>query len=321
MRRPLVLSALAVVGLAATSTAAASSPPDGGWSFTDDLGVTIELDEAPTRVVALTDVAYSLMNYGVEPVGVFGYSGFADDVRFDGFDTSEITELGAIYGEINLEALAALDPDLVVTHAYPVDADGTFDPEEPLYGFADLDQQAEVEAIAPVAAIAMAGSAADVIERTTEFSLALGADDELVAEARTEFDAAAEALTAAADPDVDVLALYAESDGVWAAKAPDDPGLRFYSELGVSFADPVGDGYYWEVLSWETLPDVAFDVVLYSLRGLDAEGLNAVPTFAATPAAEAGQVHPWVFAGMDYVSTGEYLVQLADWLAAADDVR
>lgn len=81
MRRPLVLSALAVVGLASTSTAAASSPPDEGWSFTDDLGVTIELDEAPTRVVALTDVAYSLMNYGVEPVGVFGYSGFADDVR------------------------------------------------------------------------------------------------------------------------------------------------------------------------------------------------------------------------------------------------
>ena len=28
---------------------------EGGWSFTDDLGNTVELDEAPTRIAGLND--------------------------------------------------------------------------------------------------------------------------------------------------------------------------------------------------------------------------------------------------------------------------
>jgi ABC-type Fe3+-hydroxamate transport system substrate-binding protein len=32
----------------------------------------------------------------------------------------KVTQLGKAYGEINLEALAAARPDLIVTNAYPV---------------------------------------------------------------------------------------------------------------------------------------------------------------------------------------------------------
>ncbi len=322
-RRRLVASvalAAIVTSAAASLPAAASVPEEAGWTYTDDLGRTIELDAAPERVVALTDVAYSLMNYGVDPVGVFGYSGFADDIRFDEFDISGITELGSIYGEINLEALAELDPDLIITHTYPTDAEGTLDPTGLLYGFADVAQQEEVDAIAPIATILMGGSAADVITRTTDLSMELGADPAVVDAARAEFDVAAEALRAATDPAIDVAVIYAETGGVWAAKAPDDPGTRFYSELGVSFVDPGGEDYYWEVHSWETFPALTFDVVLYSVRGLDAEAMGEIPTFAVTPAAQAGQVYPWIFAGMDYVSTGAYLQQLAGWLGSATDV-
>ena len=247
-----------------------------GWTFTDDLGRTVTRDEAPTRVVALSDIAYSLLNYGVEPVGMFGYSGVSDDVRFDDMDMSGIAELGAVYGEVNLEALAALDPDLIVTNQYPVDAEGTLDPAAPLYGFADSGQQAAAEEIASIVTIA---------DRACE----RGAN---------------------------VMVFYAEPSNIYIAKAPDDPSLRMYAELGVDFVDPGGADFCWEIVSWERIGTLPADVVLYSERGMLADDLMAQPTFAATPAAAAGQVYPGVFAGMDYVSSSAYMNGLAGFESA-----
>ena len=54
----------------------------------------------------------------------------ADDVQFTGLDISGVQTVGATYGEINMEALLAAAPDLIVTTSYPVD------PTLP-YGFND----------------------------------------------------------------------------------------------------------------------------------------------------------------------------------------
>ncbi|HEX2074392.1 MAG TPA: hypothetical protein VHF92_11445 [Geodermatophilus sp.] len=163
-----VLALIAVVpaGACAGDPAEPAAAGDHGWSFTDDLRTTVTLAEAPTRVAGLNDVVFSLWNYGIEPVAGFGYTALEDDVAFEGKGLAAVQQVGTSYGRIDLEQLAAADPDVIVTSVYPVDSEGTLDPASPLYGFESLEQQEQVAEIAPIIAIVWRGSAADVIERT-----------------------------------------------------------------------------------------------------------------------------------------------------------
>ena len=319
--------------LAAGALAACGAGPDGatpgpaadsGWEFTDDLGTTVRLDEAPTRVAGLNDVLSSLWNYGIEPVASFGQTSIADDVAFAGKDLSGVEVVGTAYGQIDLEALAAADPDVIVTSVYPVDSAGTLDEAGPYYGFESVEQQEQVEQIAPVIAIAWRGSAADVIERTAELAGALGVDMESaeVTALRSAYERASAELTEAAASGLTVLPVAAYPDeGFYMAKAPDDPSLRLYSELGVQFVDPGGSTYFWEVAGWETVTDHPSDVILYSLRGaMSPEEMATQPTYQRLPAVQAQQVHPWEYLGMDYPAQTAYMEQLASWLAAGRKV-
>jgi iron complex transport system substrate-binding protein len=319
--------ALAVVGLSACSSD--DGGEDGGasgagWSFTDDLGNTVELDEAPERIAGINDVMSSLWNYGVEPVATFGQTSTADDVAFEGRDLSDVEIVGESYGDIDLEQLAAADPDVIITTVYPTDSEGTLDDSEPLYGLESIEQQEQLAQIAPIIAVAWVGSAADVIERTAELAEALGADmgsDEVTA-ARADFEAAGEALTAAAASGLTVLPVAAYADeGFYMAKAADEPSLRMYQELGVQFVDPGGEDYYWQTAGWEDVPQYPSDLILYSLRGaLPPEQMAEQPTYNLLPAAQAGQVHPWKYIGMDYAAQAAYMEELAGWLSASRDV-
>jgi iron complex transport system substrate-binding protein len=324
-------ASLTVAALLATSAcagsdeeAAASAGGDTGWSFTDDLGTTVELDAQPERVAGLNDVVSSLWNHGIEPVATFGQTSAADDVQFEGRDLSGLEIVGESYGAIDLEALAAADPDVIVTSVYPVDSEGTVGDTQPLYGFESLEQQEQVARIAPVVAIAWRGSAADVIERTAELAGALGADmdGEAVTAARQDYEDASAALTEAASSGVTVLPVAGYPDeGLYMAKAPDDPSLRLYADLGVQFVDPGGDGYFWQTASWEAVPQYPSDVLLYSLRGaMTPEEMSTQPTYQLLPAAQAGQVHPWEYVGMDHAAQARYMERLAGWLAEARDV-
>jgi iron complex transport system substrate-binding protein len=321
-----VLTLATVLSLAACGGGddAVTPAADSGWEFTDDLGRTVTLDEAPTRIAGLNDVLSSLWNYGLPPVASFGQTSIADDVAFTGRDLSGVAVVGTAYGEIDTEALAAADPDVIVTTVYPTDSAGTLDPAGPLYGFASVEQQEQVAQIAPIIAIAWRGSAADVIDRTLELAEALGVDrdsPELTA-MRTEFEAASAALTRAASSGLTVLPLAAyPSEGAYLAKAPDEPSLRMYADLGVRFADPGGTGYYWETVSWEQLPEHPSDVVLYSLRGaMTPAEMATQPTYQLLPAVQAGQVHPWKYIGMDHPAQTAYMTELAGWLSADRDV-
>jgi iron complex transport system substrate-binding protein len=310
---------LAATGCAGDEPAGTSASGEGGWTFTDDLGATVELDAAPTRVAGLNDVISSLWNYGVEPVASWGQTSAEDDVAFDGKDLGDLAIVGTSYGQIDLEALAAADPDLVVTSVYPTDSAGTLDRTQPLYGFESIEQQEQVAAIAPIVAIAWRGSAADVIDRTLELAESIGADDGLVDAAREDYEAASAALTEAAASGVTVLPVYATpSDGWWMAKAPDDPSLHLYQDLGVQFVDPGGDGYFWETVGWEEVPDHPSDVILYSLRfSMSPEEYAAQPTAALLPAVQNGQLYPWKYLGMDYVAQAAYMQELAGHLSEA----
>lgn len=293
----------------------------GAWSFTDDVGNTIELDRRPTRIAGLNDAIASLWNYGIQPVASFGYTALADDVNFEGKDTSKVTEVGTTYGQIDVEALMAQRPDVIVTHAYPVDSEGTLDPEKPLYGFSDLEQQKLVGQIAPIVAIAMAGSATTVIERTAEFARSLGVTEQELAKPKQDYEAACERLRAATSSGLTVMAVAAyPGEGVHIAKAKDDPALRSYTELGMSYPDPGGSEYYWRSVSWENITDYRTDVVLYSLRAMDGDAMLEQPTFAQLPAAKAKQLYPWEFSSMDYVAQARTIDRLAANLEKARKV-
>jgi len=313
--------AAAATGLLAAcgSGGSGSSASGGAWSFTDDLGTAANLDAPPTRIAGLTDAIASLWNYGITPVASFGYTGLADDVNFEGRDIGQVKEVGRTYGEIDIEALATAKPDLIVTHAYPVDSAGTIDRAQPLYGFKDVTQQQSVAEIAPIVALKMAGSATNVVDRTVELARALGAPR--IDDAKPDYDAARDRLRAASAKGLTVMAIAGyPSDGVYIAKAADDPALRGYTELGLNYPDPGGSKYYWEQVSWENIGKYPVDVVLYSLRAMDRDALLQQATFARTPAGATGQVYPWEFSSMDYVAQARTMTKLAANLEAARKV-
>ena len=290
-----------------------ATPDAGPWTWTDDLGQEIRLDATPTRIAAYGDAAAALINFGITPVALFHYTEPSEDSTFEDLDLSDIEVVGTAYGEINLEQLAAARPELVVTTRY----DG--DTPESMYGFKDEAQLARIKAIAPVVGVMQAGSALDVIETNEKLVASLGVDVDAgpVAEDRAAFEAASAALSEAAGSGLTVLPVYGEDANYYVAKAPDDPALRYYSELGLSFVPIEGKDYYWEVLSWENADKYQPNIVLYSVRdSYTPEQLLDQPVFARLEAAQAGQLHPWKFKSMDYKAQTSYLGELAGWLAA-----
>lgn len=321
-------AALVAVPLALSGCSGAPGPavsPDaagaaaGPWTFTDDLGTTITLEQRPTRIAGYNDVLGALLAYGIEPVASFGFSSVAADSRFEGLDTDGITEVGTTYGTINLEKLASLQPDLIVVNAYPSSTDGVVNEKEPLYGFKDLAQQQQVAAIAPIAVITMGGSAKTVIERTTELAVGLGAKQATVDAAKARFDAAAVKLGEAGKLGVTVESIYADADALYVNKPNDDPTLRMYAEFGLNLVQPAGadSNYYWRILTWEEADQVTGDVLLYSQRGYGPAELAKRPTFANLPAVQAKRLYASDFTSMDYDSQARAMARIASLVTQA----
>ena len=315
---------LAVGGCSATSTLEPAPESESEeWSFTDDLGRSVTLTAPPARIAGLSDVLVSLVHYGVQPVASFGFAPIASEDRWAGLDTAGIVEVGSQYGEIDLEELAAAAPDLIVTHVYPTDTDTPIAEDALLYGFADEEQQQQVEQIAPVVAIAMRDSAVDVMASTADLAISLGVAEEsgVLPESRAAYEAAAERVVKIAESGITVTAIAGyPSEGIYAARAADDPGLRSLTDLGLRYPDLAGVDFYWSIYSWENVDQVDTDVWLYSPRAMDAEELLDQKTFAATPAGAAGQLFPWETSGMDYVGQADYLTRLGDFLERAERV-
>lgn len=284
---------------AAAPEATSTEPAGGPWTFTDDRGVGISLPALPLRIVAQEDAAAALWPLGVRPVGVFGNAPLGDNPQFEGVDLSEVESVGSVYGEINLEKLAALKPDLIVTPSWqPYGASGM--------GFKDDQQLDAVSRIAPIAAIEVTVAYADMVDRFHELAESLGVDVAApdVTAARDELEAALEGLRAAVagKPGLEVLAVSANADQVYVA----DPGgysdLQEYHAAGIDVVVPKANiDFGWETLSWERVDKYAADIILYDGRAgtLTPEELAKRPTWARLPAVEAGQIGPW-YVGTTY---------------------
>jgi iron complex transport system substrate-binding protein len=97
---------------------------EAGWLFTDDRGVTHTLAEVPDVVVAQAVSAGGLWEYGVEVAGAFGPLRRPDGTPDPSLGLAvpdAFASLGEVDGEVNLEALAALQPDIIVTQLWDDD--------------------------------------------------------------------------------------------------------------------------------------------------------------------------------------------------------
>jgi iron complex transport system substrate-binding protein len=278
-----------------------SGSGSSGFTFTDDRGETVQLDAVPERIVAFVGTAAALHDYGVECVGVFGPTVGADgqpDVQAGDLDVDRLTSLGSAWGEFSVEAYAELNPQLLVTHMF----------QPPSLWYVPEESTDTILELAPSVALLVAPTAdqPDVtlqaaLQRYAELAEALGADLSAGAnaEARTRFEAAAEAVRQATrdNPGVKVLACSAAADLFYASNPAMSADLKYFQELGVELVVPenTDDGGFFESLSWENADTYAADVLLLDNRSvaLQPADLADKPTFGRLPAVQAEQIVGW----------------------------
>ena len=301
------------------SDTTAADAAEAGWSYTDDQGETITLDEAPQVIVAESMAAGALWEYGIEVDGVFGPQRRSDgstDPALGMADPDAFESLGEVYGEVNLEKLAALQPDLIITTTW----------DDTGYWGIGEEIQEEVEAIAPVAAVRVDHQTIDEpLARMQELAAAIGGDydEQKAADARQAFeDASAELEAAAAEnPGVTILPASGSTDIFYVAVPEGYPDLSYYQSLGVDIVEPDTDEEYWEELSWEQVGKYPTDVLLADSRGGDLEQIKAfLPASAqALPAVQADQLDLWqAVSAMGYGNWALVLEDLAEVVRSAD---
>jgi iron complex transport system substrate-binding protein len=278
---------LAACGEDEAPTSAASGP----WSFTDDRGEKITLDTVPKRIVAHEYAAIALWDYGIRPVGIYGSVPLDEQPLMESFDLEGIESVGEVWGEVNLEALAALRPDVIITTWWPA--------ERLLGGIKDDKLERKMAAIAPLLGIHAQVPATTTIEHFEALAGKLGADvdtPELVA-TRKRFDEAVAAFRAAAKEksDVRVMAVTTTPESFYVAKVEDYSDLREFASWGLDVVSGKSADPYWETLSWENADKHPADLILYDARATapGPDELAKLPVWPTLPAVKAGQITPW----------------------------
>jgi iron complex transport system substrate-binding protein len=304
-----VLTFAACSSPSASDTASGSPAASGPWSFVDDRPIEVSLDTVPQRIVAYETGAAGLMGYGNDSVvGIFGSAPMDQNPFLSGLDLTGIQDVGSVYGEVNFEAIAALDPDLIVTTAYIDERTGEDASNIQLGGIVGKQDRELLESIAPIVGIDELLPASAFIERWGDLASSLGADltDPEVGAGKERFDAAVSAFRAALadNPGLTVMAVYAGSDALYVAQ----PVPREFQDLpewrdwGMNIVDPKSDDQYFELLSWEEADRYPADVILIDSRpgsGTAEDAASYSPTWSALPAVKADQLYEW----KPYVST------------------
>ena len=237
--------------------------------------------------------AGALWEYGIRPVAVWGPQRQADGSKalaVGEADPDAWESVGDDLGAVNIEAIAAARPDVIVTASWGNDG---------LWGI-DKDQEEEIRAIAPIIGIRVDNTKlTKSLKRFADVAEAFGADLESkpVRGARQRFDDAAAKLqaSAAAAPDLKVGGTSGDATHIYVAVPKAWPDLSYYQSLGVNVVVPKTDSEFWESLSWEQATKYPVDLVLADSRGGDVgKILRDFP--AATrlvPAIAQGQIASW----------------------------
>lgn len=294
---PASTSAPAAPATATTAPVEPTSPPatDGPWEFTDGRGVTVTLPQPPQRIVAFAAATGALWDFGVRPVGIYGIQRLADgsvEPTVGNADLDSMTSIGDTNDDIDIEALLALQPDLLISTMNTADA---------IWGMQDETAQSLVESVVPVVAMSAFFEPIDaLIGHFEELAVALGGDpasSEAVA-MRDAFDAASADIRsiAAAKPDLSVLACSGNNDNFFFSSTEMFPDLIYLASLGIQFVQPEGVEFNgpWGMVSWELVGQYQPDVILAdSRRGWPPPAFQGQATYEGLAAVQAGQIGRW----------------------------
>ena len=309
--------------LAACGSSSDDASESGAFSFTDDLGETIELDAAPERLVVQSSMAAALTDLGLgdKIVGVFGPVKNAEgevDSQAKGLDVDAVEDVtdAAEYGNLELEDLAELNPDLIVTSAYL---------DDDLWYIND-DSAKKLDGLAPILVVSFDGKTLpELLDGTERAAEALGADldADTVTASHDAFTAAADRVKqASADlGDRTILAGSAAQDLFYVSNPKVSPDLSYWKdELGLPLTVPDNPdaGGYFESLSWEKADKYPADIFLYDDR-IGAAGLALFAkekVFQTLAAAQDEAYVPWTsVAPPSYQAYADLMDRLADDLA------
>ncbi len=314
MFRSIFAAALAL-GFAATSALAAE------WTYTDGSGNTVRLDHVPTRIVMHANTAAGLIPLGIRPVGIYVDTPVAEDKSLQGLDLTGIEIVGEGWGEIDIEKVAALKPDLVLAEWWPLEKAFSG-----LEGGAGTTSEKIVQ-IAPVTGPTQGASIVQLISDYETLAASLGADLTApdIAADKAAFEASLETFKAAvaAKPNLTVLPVWAGTDALYVAATAGSSELMDFASWGLKLITPevADDRGYWETLSWEQADKYQPDLLIVDNRS-DAtmETAEAQPMWTAMKAAAAGQVADWpAFWLRNYRAYAGALDELTAAIDAADE--
>src|SRR5690606_30372285 len=226
--------------------------------------------------------------------------------------------VGQTWSEVDIEKVAALQPDLIVGEWW--------DRNEAWSGGQDL--TALLTPIAPITGIAATDSIVGMIEDYEVLAERLGADltQADIAADRANFDAARDAFKAAvaAKPGLTVLAVYAGSDALYVADPAGAAELLDLQSWGLDLVSPEGvdatGNNYFETVSWENADKYPADLILVDNRSASTLQIAlAQHTWTLNPGAAAGQVTDWpAFWLRNYAAYAGELEKLTAAINAAD---
>lgn len=317
-------AAAALIALAACGSS--SSDSDSGsddsaaFSYTDDLGNDIELDEAPERLLVQSSMAAALTDLGLgdKIVGTFGPLKDAEgkpDSQVAGLDIEAAKDVtgGGEYGTVDVEAAIGLKPDLIVTSSYL---------DDDLWYLNDATAK-KLDGVAPLLVVTFDGlTLPELLDGTERAAKALGADLDAstVTASHDEFKASADRVKAAGAKlgDRQVLAGSASTDLYYVSNPEVSPDLSYWREelgLPITLPDNPDEGGYFESLSWEKADKYPADVFLYDDR-IGASGMKLFetqPIFQTLEAAKKEAYVPWTsVAPPSYQAYADLMNRLAD---------
>jgi iron complex transport system substrate-binding protein len=277
------------------SDSTAGAKASGPWTFKDDRGTTVKLDQVPANIVAFTGVAAALYDYGVSVKGVFGPTKTADgkpDVQAGDMDVSKLTVLGNAWDQFNVEKYATLAPDVLISTMF--DDAGTlwYVPE------ASKDKIAK---LAPSVGISVYDRQLTApLQRMWELAESLGGDMNAakVTDAKKRFEDASERLrkAAKAHPGIKVMAGSASQELFYVSGTNLSIDLEYFKALGVNFVEPPESakkegGGWFESLSWENVDKYPADIIMMDDRSSTIQPADITEaTWKKLPAVKAGQV-------------------------------
>lgn len=315
-RQLLALSALAPFALVACGnpdSEAAARSGDSGFSYSpegyDD--VTITLDRPVERIAMDFYSAAALAPYGIKPVAVYGFG--QNESPGKSFDQTGVQVVGTDM-ELDLEALAATNPDIVIAYGNEK-GDGWTWWEDKL--------TEQVGSLAPFVPVKLSGGTPDdMFAQYAAIAQALGKDTETgaIAEQRQEFEDARQRIRdiAADREELTVLLANFSREIIYTAK---ELGVAsMLAEDGLHLVGPdSGADSSWAEVSWEKISDYPSDVMLIHDASADYENN---PIFKSLLPVEHNQLGTWDDKrAYTYDGYTKWLGELADVLEGAKDIH